>query len=748
MERVVDCRWVIVALVAMATVAAGVMATKVRFDNSIEMWFLEDDPELADYNQFTEHFGGDEFVAIGVAADDVFARPVLESILRLTESAKAQPHAQHVRSVTAVAFPDARNRLPDDPAIRAARERLLASPVERGWLVSPDAGVTAVIVAMSREGNTVEGKNALVTGLRDLVRQEQVRSPGVGFFLAGTPVLDDAFFRYNNRDLALLFPLTIGLILLAGIVAFRRLPAALLQLVVVGISVIWVFGVMGALGLQMSVLTSALPPLLLAIGVADSVHVLTDFYRRIAAGSPRNRAAAESIGRLFKPCAFTSLTTAAGLLALLVSPMQPVRDFGALAAAGVMFAFLLSIGFLPAMLAILRAPRPRPANRPGHGFLDGLLSLFDHWTRKRPHLFVLLGFLLAAGSLWAIPKLKVGIYALDWFPRNDPVALDLRRADRDLGGSSTLEFLVTAPDGGMADPAVLDWIFRFERWLETEIPGLTRAMSIADLQRELPVRPGEEDPGGLSRATIAGQFDALRRSRPEEVARLIDAGNSLGRVSARIRLDRSTEVVHAFERIEEKIADETRGSTWSVTMTGYIRLMGKMEDFLIKSQIQSFALAFGVITLMIAGLLRSWKLGLFAMIPNLLPVTMGLGTMALTGIGLSPGTIMIGAIALGLVVDDTVHFLVALGRKLKEGGDLDAAIASALHASGRPIVLTSVILTGGFAVLMFGSFNPSIQFGAVSALVISFALFADLLLLPAALRVMRPAWPAPRGRRD
>lgn len=738
-ERIVYLRWAVVGFVALMTLVAGILASKVRFDNSIEIWFLEDDPELASYNQFTERFGGDEFVVIGMAAADVFSRPVLESIERLTELAAAKPDVLGVRSLTSVAFPAPRAGLPDDAMLRAARERLLGSAVERGWLVSPDAKVTAVLVSMAREGNTVEGKNALVGTLRELVEAERERSPTIRFFMAGTPVLDEAFFRYNNRDLTLLFPLSIALVLLAGLVAFRRPGAALLQLAVVAISVVWVFGLMGLLGLKMSVISTVLPPLLLAIGVANSVHIISEYHRRIAAGSPNKRAVAESVGHLVKPCFFTSLTTVAGLLSLLVSPMRPVREFGALAATGVVFAFLLSIVFLPAMLALLRAPKPESADRLASGFLAGLLSRFDRYSKTRPRQIVLVGALLLVGSVFAVSQLKVGIYALDWFPGNDPVAVDLRRADRDLGGSSTLEFLVSAPDGGLAEPAVLERLYDFERWLENEVTGVTKAISIADVQRELPAPPGSAP----SRLLIEAQFDEFHHIQPGEFGRLLDADHCLGRVSARIRLDQSTEVVHAFGRIAEKIATDIDGPGLSVKMTGYIRLMGKMEHYLIASQIQSFALAFAVITLMMAVLLRSWKLGLFAMIPNFLPVAMGLGTMALAGIGLSPGTIMIGAIALGLVVDDTVHFLVALRRELAHNPDPDAAITAALHTSGRPIVLTSVTLMAGFAVLMCGSFNPSIQFGAISALVIAFALLADLLLLPAALRVMRPKAPQP-----
>jgi len=271
------------------------------------------------------------------------------------------------------------------------------------------------------------------------------------------------------------------------------------------------------------------------------------------------------------------------------------------------------------------------------------------------------------------------------------------------------------------------------------MPGVTKALSIADVQRDMPALP-ETHTSSLppTRTMVARQYQAFQEQQERDFRWLVCSNNSSGRISARVRLDQSAGLGHKFRKIDEKLNAEVNSEGLRVEMTGFARLMGKMEEYLIASQIKSFALAFCVITVMMMGLLRSWRLGLFAMLPNLIPVIFGLGAMPLLGISLNPGTIMIGAIALGLVVDDTVHFLVALQRQLSAHSNLDDCIEHTIREAGRPIVITSIILIAGFAVLTFGSFNPNIQFGAVSALVIGFALLADLLLLPAVLRLIRP----------
>jgi hypothetical protein len=189
---------------------------------------------------------------------------------------------------------------------------------------------------------------------------------------------------------------------------------------------------------------------------------------------------------------------------------------------------------------------------------------------------------------------------------------------------------------------------------------------------------------------------------------------------------------------ESYLAGQSIDGELDLKMTGFVKLMSNMESYLLDSQIFSLTIAFVAITLMLMLLLRSVKLGLFSMIPNILPIALGLSLMGWAGIALDPGTVMIGAIALGLVVDDTVHFLVRLRRCVARGDTLPASINSAVQDAGRPIIVTSVVLVAGLSILMLGSFSPNSNFGLVSSVVILVALAADLLLLPATLLIVRP----------
>jgi predicted RND superfamily exporter protein len=230
----------------------------------------------------------------------------------------------------------------------------------------------------------------------------------------------------------------------------------------------------------------------------------------------------------------------------------------------------------------------------------------------------------------------------------------------------------------------------------------------------------------------------LLLEQEDDFTSLVQDNYGVARVSARVQMSNAEHLAAEIPSIEKKLRAEYGDDSLRVTATGFIKLMSDMESYLVASQTNSFLLAFAIIVLMLGMLLRSARLALFSMIPNFLPILCGIGFMSAVGIPLDPGTVMIGSIALGLVVDDTVHFMVRLRRRMHAGDGIDAAVANTVRVAGRPIVITSVVLIAGFLVLMMASFTPNFNFGLVTALVVALALVADLAVLPAALVLIRP----------
>ncbi len=623
------------------------------------------------------------------------------------------------------------------------RQRIEAIPLIHGVFMAEDATAALIVMEMANSAGDVTPKREAVARLRALMAQAE--RPGLTLHLAGSPPLDVAFFDYSERDFSTLAPLVLVVLLILFI--FRRWSAVLAAVAIIGLACVWTFGLMGLLGYRINVISAALIPVILAVGIADSIHIIADYYQRLALGQGREEALAEVIRELFLPCFFTSATTAIGFCALMVSDLAPVRQFGMLAAFGVTVAFLLSICLCPALLACFAPPTQAFLQRQSSGLMQRLLVVLGRPSPRLRTMIISASAVLLLVSAWGITRLHVGANPLDYFREGDPVRLEHEAIDRAGPGTMSVEALVTAPDEGFKDPEVLRRVARFQEWLGT-LPGVGRVFSVVDELKELDrLLNGEEGAEGRipDSRELAAQYYLLLESDPDFGAMLLDDYET-GRVTALVKSGGSGELAERAEEIDAMLSREYRDDTLRIEMTGYIKLMSDMDRYLLSSQRKSFLLALVLISAMLMLLLRSIKLGLFSLIPNVTPIVVGLGFMAFNDIDLDPGTVMIGAIALGLVVDDTVHLLVRIRRRLLAGDTLDAAIEHSMHDTGRALIATSLILAGAFSVLAAGSFRPNIHFGLISALIIILALAADLLLLPAMLLLLRPRFRAARPR--
>ena len=727
---ILERRRLLFVFVVLLTVAASFPAARVHFDNSIELWFSEDDPELAIYDQFSQQFTADQIVVIGIFDDDVFDQTTLSIVDRISTAAAELDYAFRVNSITRSVLASRLEERFLDPHFR---DTVMASPILNGTLVSPDGTGAAIVVYLSRAGETAEIKGQFVAALNEIALRE-TQNTSASFVLAGAPVMGKAGQAKNRQDMRILVPIMFVMILLLTFAVLRNIWLSLLPLAVVAIAVVWSFAFMGIAGWQMTMVSAMLMPLILAVGVADTIHVVVHFHRRLASGENRQQAVRSSLLNLLRPCFFTTITTMAGLLALLVSAIAPVRQFGVVAAVGVFAAFVVSITMVPAFLLIIPASDGERSIRT-NGVLGNFLKSVNVRSSKRPGMIIWTSLLLLALCSWSATRVAVGVDPLTWFPAEDPYRIATQKIDKAFGGSLSMEFLVSAPGGDLNTPAVLRRLEKFELWLLVNT-DISRTISIVDLVKEAARVARDEGVDGFSLPRSQFVTDALLKSVQQ--AGQLDGWTqddySSARVSARIPVARAQSVVEQAPSIRAYLQNEFADDQLQIQMTGYAVLVGKMQDYVIRSQISSFSVAFLVIAILMFLLMRSVTLGLLALIPNLIPLIVGLGSMAFFDIALNPGTVMITAVALGIVVDDTVHFMTAISRELRNTSDISVAIEHAVTDVGRPIVVTSLLLTLGFSVMLMGSFLPSRQIGGVSALIIVIALAADIILLPAVLR--------------
>jgi predicted RND superfamily exporter protein len=722
-------RWVIVVLLIAVTLISAASVSRISFDNSIEAWFLDEDPSLAVYNHFTETFNADQIVIVGLFAEDVFDADVLAAIDKISIAVEQLRFAERVQSITHTSLA-ARIGGFDAPGFR---QQILASPLQRNLLLSRDNEATAIVVYYAREGNTFGEKHEFVTALREIVAAATVGAE-IDAAISGAPVVGEAGQTRNNEDLRILIPSMIAVIVIIAFGLFQSAVMTLLPLAVSAVAVLFAYGLMAAAGWHMTMISVIPIPLVLAVGVAHSIHVINRYRLNLENGLDNEAAVVGSIRRLVRPCFFTSITTVLGLLSLLVSELEPVHEFAVTAAAGVFAAFVISMTFLPVMLLLRRRKLHYQPTIAG-SIVDNLLALVYRASSAHPRKIVLLCLLVGLGFTWLAARVETGLDPMSWIRHDDPIRVATQRIDDAFGGALSLEFLLTSPDGQLDEPDVLRRMESFQDWLVANTK-VAKATSLADLVKEA---------ARIARDAGESGFELPKtRFLTSELLRKLHDDGQLGpwvtpdyreaRIAARVPLSSAQEIIGEIPAIEQRITASFDGSGVTVTLTGQAVLASKMQTHMLDSQLYSFGVALAVVSLVMTVLMRSTVLGLLAMIPNLLPIAIGLGAMTLLDIPLNPATVMIAAVALGIVVDDTVHLMTAFERAVRDAGNVGAAIKSTLLEVGQPVMVTSVLLVAGFATLILGSFLPTRQVGGLVALIVVAALITDLIFLPAILR--------------
>ena len=724
-------RWVVLVLLVAVVVVSAASVSRIKFDNSIEAWFLDEDPSLAIYDHFSETFNADQIVIVGLFAEDVFDTDVLAAIDQISVAVAQLRFADRVQSITHTSLVERIGGF-DTPNFR---EQILASPLQRSLLLSPDNNATAIVVHYAREGNTFREKQEFVNALREIVGTATVGAD-IDVAISGAPVLGEAGQTRNNADLRILIPAMIAVIVIIAFGLFQSVVMTLLPLGVSGVAVLFAYGLMAAAGWRMTMISVILIPLILAVGVAHSVHVINRYRLNFENGLDNEAAVVDSIRRLARPCFFTSITTVIGLLSLLVSELEPVHEFAVTAAAGVFAAFVISMTFLPVMLLLRRRKlhyRPTIAG----SIVDNLLALVYRASSAHPRKIVILCLLVGVGFTWLAVRVETGLDPMSWIRHDDPIRVDTQRIDSAFGGALSLEFLLTSQDGQLDEPDILRRMEAFQDWLVAN-SKVAKATSVADLVKEAArVARGAGQSGFALPKTRFLTTELLGKLRSDEqLGPWVTPAYTEARIAARVPLSSAQEIIDEIPAIEQRIAQSFEGSGVTVALTGHAVLASKMQTHMLDSQLQSFGVALGVVSLVMILLLRSAALGLLAMVPNLLPIAIGLGAMTLLDIPLNPATVMIAAVALGIVVDDTVHLMTAFERGVRNAGKVGTAIKSTLLEVGQPVMVTSVLLVAGFSTLILGSFLPTRQVGGLVALIVAAALVTDLVFLPAILRAL------------
>ncbi len=725
-DFVIRFRVLIIAATLIVTAVLGFFIKDTTINSDILSYMPKNDPAVKLNTYISERYGGTQLAVVALESDDVFTAEGLSRVAALTTTLAGIDGVLSVTSLTDVM--DIRKSVDGlevgkliEPGtiprtgegMERLREYVLGKDMYRGRLVSADGKATVVVARIEEKAD----KSRVAKEIRGAV--EQMRVPEKVYY-AGLPFQLIEIDRLVVDDMIRLIPLAAALIIAALAASFRSVRGVVLPLVAVGISTVWVIGIMALVRVPFSLITNVLPVVLMATGSAYGIHVVSAFNETGAAGDRRAGARAALAG-IALPVLLAAVTTMAGFLSFLFgSYLTMIREFGLFASLGILLSVIVSLTFVPAVLSFLPAKRPRMPRRVRPGLLGGLGGL----VLKRNRAVVVVGAIVLAASIAAMPFVKREVDIISYFRTGTDIraAEDLMRER--FGGSITIQVLV---QGDIREPAVLRRMKAMEGFLRGQ-PGLHNVSSIVEIVEQMNDAMGDGLEIPDSRAKVDNLWFLIEGE--EQLDRMVspDAGEAV--ISATLEKLNSREL-DGFVRNIGRYASASSSPECAFQLSGMASTYQKMDSALKSSQIWSLALATVFMFACNLYLLRSLSGALIGLTPIVFTLFVLFGVMGATGIPLDIATVLIGSISLGMGIDYSIHFLSRYRRELAEGRERAEALAVTLNTTGKAIFINVATVSIGFLALLIGNLIPVRNFGLLIAVTMISAGIGALTLLPA-----------------
>jgi predicted RND superfamily exporter protein len=746
--------WLVIGLTLLLVAVAASGARHLEFSNNYRVFFSPDNPELLAFEEFQDTYTKNDNIlfVLQPAEGGVFTPRIADALETLTAESWKIPYAIRVDSLTNFqhSWADGDDLTVEDlirdgaamsdELLSQRRAIALAEPLLRNNLVSPDADTTGVNVTLQYPEKSLTEVPRAAAAARALAASIESEHPDVTVALSGVSMLNNAFAEAGQQDAMTLMPLMFLVLVLFMVLVLRSLPATLATLAVIVVSTATALGLAGYAGLQLTPISLTAPVIIMTLAIADSVHVLVTMLGLMREGHGKSEALRESLRINFMAVTITSITTIVGFLSLNLSDAPPFRHLGNLTAVGIAAALFYTVTLLPALLSLLPMKvRWTPGARTRG--LDRRLGALADWVTAH-HRPVLLGTGAVTIALIAlVPQIDLNDEFVKYFDHRVEFRRDAEFGMEHLNGVYVLEYSVEAAEaGGISEPEYLRNLERFSDWLR-EQPEVTHVYSYTDVVKRLNKNMHGDDPDRYripEDRELAAQYLLLYElSLPYglDLNNRISVDKSATRLTATIDNLSTVDIRKLLTRAEKWLAGNAPGYMHA-DATGASVMFSFISQRNIASMLGGNALA----VLLIAGImivaLRSVAIGSLSLIPNAVPIlaTFGLWAVMVGQVGMAAATV--SATSLGIVVDDTVHFLSKYLRARREKRlDRPEAINYAFRTVGKAILSTTLILVIGFAVLAFSTFRINAQMGLLTALAIAMALPVDFLLLPSLLMI-------------
>jgi predicted RND superfamily exporter protein len=773
---------IVVIFVLVAGIASQLPSLKI--DTTTEGFLHKSDPMRVQYDEFRDQFGRDEKLMIAVKTQNIFDLDFLEKLDRFHHALEDElPNIKGVDSLInarntygiegeLIVEPLIDNLPQNNEDLISLKETVTNNSLYKNSLYSEDFRMTTVTIdtetysnngasqdatnlefddSLEFDDDSIGGQRLYLTDAEndEIIAQTQqimqrFNDDNFEIYLSGSAAIAGIFKQALMNDSVIFISLMMIVIMIVLFVLFRRISGVILPLSCVSLTLIMTVSLMSIFSAPFTMATQIMPTFLLAVVTSASIHLLAVFYKDFAKTNDKKKSLRYARGHSGLAIIMTSVTTAVGLWSFSFSGVAPVADLGVFASSGVMVGLVFTLVFLPALVSVTNFKVVKQkSSEDEYSLMDRALIGISVFATTRPKLIISVSTVLIICAAIIAAQLRFSHFPLQWLPEDNFARVATEAVDENLKGSLTLEVIIdTEKTNGLYNPELLRVIDDVSKNINSISTGnmfVGKVISYIDVIKETNRALNENrdeyyaipDDSDL----IAQEFLLFESSGNNDLASLVDANYSKARLTLKTPFIDSLEA-NTFIDNAQIYLDQKFGSLAKVTFTGIGTLMTVTFEEAIYSSAVSYILAFSLITILMVLLIGNLKIGLISMIPNLLPIVILSTIMVIFKMPLDMFTLLIGAIALGLAVDDTVHFMHNFRRYELQYNDVDKAVRLTLMGTGRAITLTSIVLALGFLVLTFSQMNNMFDFGVLTASAILVALLADFFLMPAIMKLI------------
>lgn len=740
---------------------------RLELDTSAEGFLLPDAPQIVNYDKFRHEFGRDEFFIVVVTGVDVFSLDFLSALRDFHHALETDvSRLQSVESLVNVRsiYGDGDDLIAEDlletfpqtdADLELIKQRIRGKDIYYDRLINREEDTIAIMVKQlpyilvkNDDGSETYinmGDDEISQGadeIQAVADRFNDRFNGGEVYIGGTPAMGSYLSKVIQRDFGVFTGAALLMVGFVLLLLFKRASGVFIPITVMAIGIVTCMALMPILGYPMQITTSILPTFLLAVCIGDSVHLLSIFYRQYDGGASKDDALLYALSHAGTAVLFTSLTTAAGLLTFSISEIQPVASLGLFAAIGSIVALCLTVITIPILITLTPIKRKVVVEDFDKMKESGL---FYHFTRfciylstTHPIKIVVLAVVFSIVAVMQIPNLRFSQDSMSWLPDDNSVKQAMYKVEEKITGSAPIEIVIdTGKKQGALDP---EFLHKVDDWLSAlhgkELAGV-KVISINSLIAL--IKETNQAFNGNTAADyvipddqelIAQELLLIEMDEADDLYAYTDRDFSKLRIT--VILPWKDAVI--YEKFQEVLAENYNnalGPEYKMHLTGVTPIFSVLLSAMIKSAAESYLIAAVAITIMMILLMRSVVNGLLSMIPNLLPIITTVAFMTVVDIPMDVFTVLIGSIALGLCVDDTVHFMHGFKTAYDRHGDTVRAIEETLMTTGKALIITSIVLFWGFLTFMLSDLSSMRNFSMLMAMCIVLALLADFIIAPA-----------------